>query len=79
MTSSRMPVAAMPAIPMAVVCAAESAKARNHHAACSPIDGTKVRKTSATSSSCTCAKIGKADNVPNAMTASGTSETASYS
>ena len=68
-------VAAIPATPNAVVWAAESAKARNHHAACSPIDGTRARNTSATSSSWTWAKIGKADRVPKAMTASGTSET----
>ncbi len=65
----------MPAKPIAVVCVAESAKLRNHNAACSPTDGTKLLNSSASNSARTGAKIGKADSEPSPITASGTSET----
>ena len=65
----------MPMTPIAVVCAAELAKVRNHHAACSPIDGTKYLNTSARIWSCTWPKIGNADSEPSAIAASGTSDT----
>jgi hypothetical protein len=65
----------MPTTPIAVVCAAELAKARNHHPACSPIDGTKYLNTSARIWSWNWLNTGNTDSVPRAITASGTSET----